>query len=252
MLVQVVIAADPNGTEMRRKNANPLMFNELAFLCTALFSVGATGFEPATSCSRSRRTGFLAATDATAQREADDTCDSQNGLVSPVLGKHLGRFWGGSGCGGGAAWVRVAGRSGIALVLCSTKCYTFDMAGAPKSTRVFKTAWFTKAARKAAIGDDELCRAVKQAQAGQCDDLGGGVYKKRVSRNLYRSIVLAKGGRHWVLTYLFAKKDRANIDAAELSAFRELAKGYEKLTAAQLNTLLTTKDLEEICHGDPA
>lgn len=73
-----------------------------------------------------------------------------------------------------------------------------------------------------------------------------------MSRNLYRSIVLAKGGRHWVLTYLFAKKDRANIDAAELSAFRELAKGYEKLTAAQLNTLLATKDLEEICHGDQA
>jgi hypothetical protein len=124
------------------------------------------------------------------------------------------------------------------------------MAGAPRPSRVFKTAWLAKAARKAAIGDDELCRAVKQAQAGKCDDLGGGVYKKRVSRNLYRSIILAKGGRHWVLTYLFAKKDRANIDAAELTAFRELAKGYDKLTAAQLAALLTTKELEEICHGD--
>lgn len=126
------------------------------------------------------------------------------------------------------------------------------MASAPRPARVFKTAWFAKAARKATIGDDELCRAVKQAQAGQCDDLGGGVYKKRVSRNLYRSIVLAKGGRHWVLTYLFAKKDRANIDAAELATFRELAKGYEKLTAAQLTELLTARDLEEICHGDQA
>ena len=29
---RVVIAADPNGTETRRKNANPLKFNELAFL----------------------------------------------------------------------------------------------------------------------------------------------------------------------------------------------------------------------------
>nr|WP_310570775.1 type II toxin-antitoxin system RelE/ParE family toxin [Gemmatimonas sp.] len=93
---------------------------------------------------------------------------------------------------------------------------------------------------------------MKQAVAGQCDDLGGGVYKKRVSRNLYRSIILAKGGRHWVLTYLFAKKDRANIDAAELQAFRELAKGYEKLTAAQLTALLKTKELEEICRDDQA
>ena len=113
-----------------------------------------------------------------------------------------------------------------------------------------KTAWFSKAARKAGISDDELCRAVRQAQAGQCDDLGGGVYKKRVSRNLYRSIILAKGGRHWVLNYLFAKKDRANIAAAELSAFRTLARGYEKLTTTQLTALLRAKELEEICHGD--
>ncbi len=124
------------------------------------------------------------------------------------------------------------------------------MVSAPRPARVFKTAWFARAARKAGIGEGELCRAVKQAQAGQCDDLGGGVYKKRVSRNLYRSIILAKGGRYWVLTYLFAKKDRANIDAAELTAFRELAKGYGKVTAAQLTALLAVKELEEICHGD--
>ncbi|WP_396220402.1 type II toxin-antitoxin system RelE/ParE family toxin [Gemmatimonas sp.] len=126
------------------------------------------------------------------------------------------------------------------------------MAGAPRPSRTFKTAWFAKAARKAGIDNDELCRAVRQAEAGRCDDLGGGVYKKRVSRNLYRSIILAKGGRHWVLTFLFAKKDRANIDAAELMAFRTLANGYEKLTAAQLTALLKTKELEEICHGDQA
>lgn len=126
------------------------------------------------------------------------------------------------------------------------------MAGVPRPSRVFKTAWFAKAARKAVIGDEELCRAVRQAQAGRCDDLGGGVYKKRVSRNLYRSIILAKGDRHWVLTYLFAKKDRANIDAAELTAFRELAKGYDKLRAAQLTALLKTKELVEICHVDQA
>lgn len=62
----------------------------------------------------------------------------------------------------------------------------------------------------------------------------------------------ADAGRYWVLTYLFAKKDRANIDTVELKEFRELAKGYEKLTAAQLAALLKTKELEEICHGDQA
>ena len=63
---------------------------------------------------------------------------------------------------------------------------------------------------------------------------------------------MANGERHWVLTYLFAKKDRANIDSAELATFRELVKGDEKLTAVQLTALLTTKELEVICHGDQA
>ncbi|MEJ7812496.1 MAG: type II toxin-antitoxin system RelE/ParE family toxin [Gemmatimonadaceae bacterium] len=118
--------------------------------------------------------------------------------------------------------------------------------------RIFKTAWFAKAARKAGIKDVELCRAIKQVIDGKCDDLGGGVFKKRVSNNLYRSIILAKGGRHWVYEYVFAKKDRANIDDAELQGFRKLAKGYEKLTTPQLAQLLKDNDLTEICHGDQA
>jgi hypothetical protein len=124
------------------------------------------------------------------------------------------------------------------------------MASAQRRERVFKTAWFAKAAKKAQIGDDELCSAVAQAREGKCDDLGNGVYKKRVSRNLYRSIILAKGGRYWVLTYLFAKKDRANIDAAELKGFRDLAKTFERLTADNLADLLEDKAFVEICHGD--
>lgn len=116
--------------------------------------------------------------------------------------------------------------------------------------RVFKTAWFSKAAGKAGIGGAELCLAVRQARDGKCDDLGSGVYKKRVGGNLYRSIILAKGRRYWVLTYLFAKKDRANITDAELKGFRDLAKAYEQLTAVRVGALLNDKDLVEICHGD--
>ena len=73
------------------------------------------------------------------------------------------------------------------------------------SQRVFKTAWFSRAARKALIFDDELCAAIRQAMLGQADDLGGGVFKKRLSKNRYRSIIVAKGGRNWVFAYLFAK-----------------------------------------------
>jgi hypothetical protein len=40
--------------------------------------------------------------------------------------------------------------------------------------RVFKTAWFSKTARKARIKNDELCEAIGQVMRGQADDLGGG------------------------------------------------------------------------------
>ena len=92
-----------------------------------------------------------------------------------------------------------------------------------RSERVFKTAWFSKAARKARIADGELCSAIRQVMLGQADDLGGGVFKKRLGRNLYRSIIVARGGRYWVYEYLFAKNDRANIEDHELAKFRELA-----------------------------
>lgn len=84
--------------------------------------------------------------------------------------------------------------------------------------------------------------------AGQADDLGGGVFKKRLHANAYRSIVLAKAGEFWVYEYLFAKKDRANIDEAELRGFRMLAKAYAGLTAAQVEALLADEDWIEICR----
>jgi hypothetical protein len=114
--------------------------------------------------------------------------------------------------------------------------------------RVFKTAWFTKAAKKALIKDGELCAAVAAAMAGQADDLGGGVFKKRLDKNRSRSIILAKGRRYWVYAYLFAKKDRANIDDDELKAFRKLAGLYAEKTDVEIYRELETKVIVEICH----
>jgi hypothetical protein len=70
---------------------------------------------------------------------------------------------------------------------------------APASSRVFKTAWFAKAARKARIGDIALCEAIRQVAVGQADDLGGGVFKKRLNKNEHRAIILAKAGELWIL-----------------------------------------------------
>ena len=119
-------------------------------------------------------------------------------------------------------------------------------------SRVFKTARFGKDAKKARISDAELCAAIRQVMAGQGDDLGGGVFKKRLNDNRHRSIILAKGGRYWVYEYLFAKKDRDNIEDDELTAFRSLAKAYAGLTDVQIAALVGGKDIVEICHDDKA
>ena len=98
--------------------------------------------------------------------------------------------------------------------------------------------------------DAELCLAIQQVLLGQVDDLGGGVFKKRLNSNLHRSIILAKGGKYWVYEYLFAKKDRANIENDELLAFRLLANSYAGLTELQVSQLLVNGDFVEICHDD--
>lgn len=115
--------------------------------------------------------------------------------------------------------------------------------------RTFKTAWFLKAARKALIADTELCNAIEQVRKGQADDLGGGVFKKRLDKNRHRSIIVAKGRRYWVYTYLFAKKDRDNITDAELTVFRDLADLYDRKTDGEIELELRAKELTEICHA---
>jgi hypothetical protein len=116
--------------------------------------------------------------------------------------------------------------------------------------RVFKTAWFAKEARKAKIADGELCRAISQVMQGQADDLGGGVYKKRLNDNMHRSIILDKAGQCWIYAYLYAKKDRENIAPDELLAFKKLAKDYGEAGEAKIATLLIEEELLEICHDN--
>lgn len=124
------------------------------------------------------------------------------------------------------------------------------MIAADDAMRVFKTRWFAKAVRKARIRDNELCEAIAEVMKGQADDLGGGVFKKRLNRNMHRSIVLARGRTYWVYAYLFAKKDRDNIDDDELSAFRDLSDVYAAKTDADLATELEARELVEICHDN--
>lgn len=112
--------------------------------------------------------------------------------------------------------------------------------------RVFKTAWFQKAAKRAKISDSMLRFAILQVMQGQADDLGGGVFKKRLQNNMYRSLILAKGGHYWVYEYLFAKKDKENIEENELTKFRLLAKSYAGLSDKQIQQLIESGNFVEI------
>ncbi|MCL2892391.1 type II toxin-antitoxin system RelE/ParE family toxin [Brenneria tiliae] len=114
--------------------------------------------------------------------------------------------------------------------------------------RVFKTKWFTKVAKSHAIQDGELYQAIEAVMQGKANDLGGGVYKKRLNRNRDRAIILAKGGERGFYVFLYAKQDMANIDARELAGFRELAQHYAGLADEKVTALIKSKELVEIYH----
>ena len=116
--------------------------------------------------------------------------------------------------------------------------------------RVFKTKTFATAAKKAKITDADLCKAVQEVVNGQADDLGGGVWKKRLNENRHRSIILAKGRSYWVYQFLFAKKDQDNITKNELAAFKKLTDAYKGLSKEQVQLLLDGKEFVEICNGE--
>jgi hypothetical protein len=75
--------------------------------------------------------------------------------------------------------------------------------------RVFKTKGFAATASKALITDLALCAAVREANQGQADDLGGGIWKKRLNENRHRSIILAKGRQSGFISSFLRSKPRA-------------------------------------------
>lgn len=124
-------------------------------------------------------------------------------------------------------------------------------------TRVFVTKVFARFARRATIGDRELCAAVEAAEAGLVDaDLGGEVIKQRLARpgggksGGYRTIILIRRGDRAFFVYGFAKNERANIDADELKGFRALARKMLGFTEHELVRALDAGAIKELrCNG---
>jgi hypothetical protein len=111
------------------------------------------------------------------------------------------------------------------------------------------TRWFAKAAERAGLTRVDLCKAGKALAKGQGDNLGGGVWKKRLLDNRLRSIVVVQGPAGWVFTYLFAKADRENISPKELAMFRRLAEKHNGFSASQIQHALHERALVEVMCG---
>lgn len=118
--------------------------------------------------------------------------------------------------------------------------------------RLFKNKWFTRFARKENITDASLRELIRRIEAGSSDaDLGGGVYKQRLSRRGqgqsggYRIILCCKSGKRAFFVYGFAKSARENITPDEVRAFRKLADILLTMPERQLVSMVEAGDFVE-------
>lgn len=111
--------------------------------------------------------------------------------------------------------------------------------------------------RKAGLPREALCRAVSEMEDGLIDaELGGGIVKKRVplpgrgKSGGARTLLATNKGSLWFFVFGFEKNERANVSPRELEALKALAADLLKLSAAELDSLVGSEALKEICHGD--
>ena len=123
--------------------------------------------------------------------------------------------------------------------------------------RVFKTRHFSRWARKARLTQEALCLAVLEMENGLIDaELGGGVVKKRVplpgrgKSGGARTLLATNKGDLWFFVFGFEKNERANVSPKELEALKALAADLLKLSSAELDGLVESEALQEICHDD--
>ena len=109
--------------------------------------------------------------------------------------------------------------------------------------RIFKTKAFDKFAQKNHISDSELLEAVTRAEQGLIDaDLGGNIIKQRIARTGqgrsggFRSFIFYQINENSYFVAGISKNARDNISVQELSALKELAKEYAKLTPPQIES----------------
>ena len=123
--------------------------------------------------------------------------------------------------------------------------------------RTFKTKAFARFAHREGVGDRALCEAVERIAKGLVGaDLGGGVFKQRISRpgqgrsGGVRAILVLRRGERAFFVHGFAKSDRGNLRRAELRAVRSLANEMIGLDETGLDAMLANGTISEVkCDG---
>jgi|SRR5579872_971471 len=118
---------------------------------------------------------------------------------------------------------------------------------------VYVTKEFARFARKAGLIDAKLLQAAQDVAAGQYDaNLGDGVFKQRVARDGggksggFRTIILFRIGGHSFFAHGFAKNDKANVSAKELTALKRLAGMLLGFSDKQLEVAKAARELIEV------
>jgi hypothetical protein len=115
---------------------------------------------------------------------------------------------------------------------------------------IYKTKEFEASFKKSHISDADLITACEEMSRGLIDaDYGGYLYKKRIAMpgkgksSGYRTLLGAALGEKYFFLYLFAKKDKANINKREELALKELAKKFMNFNQIIINELLAKGEL---------
>jgi len=123
--------------------------------------------------------------------------------------------------------------------------------------RIFKTKLFNRWAEKEGLADEALQIAVEELGNGLVDaDLGGHVYKKRVSlagrgkRGGARTLIAFRIGEKAFFLYGFTKNVRSNISDKDLKALRLLAGVLLNYTDAALTKAVKAGELIEVVNND--
>lgn len=122
-----------------------------------------------------------------------------------------------------------------------------------KILKVYKTKLFNKWTKTNKITEEALRDGVSEICLGLVDaQLGGCLYKKRLElvnkgkRGGARVILVYRKEDRLIFLYGFAKNEKDNVTSKEKGALKKLADFYLKLSNAELNNAVKTKELVEV------